>query len=200
VWYLAATWLAYSLYPGPFSPNANWLSDLGDYSQNPRGAILYDVGVMITGILIALFALSYVAWRPALRRRGRAILAVGIASGIAAGASLALTGLFPLPTPMHGLLGMSFQINMGDLIAFTTIPLLRHPRFLRPIAVVGLASVLADLNFSVFNNTPFFEWVDIGLFLVFAALMSFNLWRATASSPARDPLPRGSSIRAEGRI
>ncbi len=85
-----------------------------------------------------------------------------------------MTGFFPLPSPQHGFIGMLFQINMGDFIVFSTVALLRHPKFIRPIAVVAFASVVADLNFSVLNNTPIFEWLDIGLFLVFAMVMAFN--------------------------
>jgi hypothetical protein len=150
------------------------LSDLGNYSLNPSGAAFYDIGVFLTGILIAAFALGYLRWCDGLRRRGRVILGIGVASGMAAGASLVSTGFFPLPMPQHGFLGMLFQIKMGDFIVFSTAALLRHPRFIRPIAFVAAASAIADLNFSVFNNTPIFEWLDIGLFLVYAAMMALN--------------------------
>ncbi|MDA4124021.1 MAG: hypothetical protein OK438_01030 [Thaumarchaeota archaeon] len=172
--YLFFTAIAYIMYPSAYTPTANWLSDLGNYSRNPAGALFYDVGVFLTGALIAAFAISYLAWRKELRRRGQVLLSIGVVSGVAAGVSLASTGFFPLPTPVHGLIGMSFQINMADLIVFSTVALLRHPKFIRPIAYFAFVSVIADLNFSVLNNTPIFEWLDIGLFLVYAALMAFN--------------------------
>ncbi len=54
--YLVFTTSAYLFYPSAYTPYANWLSDLGNYSQNPAGAILYDIGVSLTGLLIAAFA------------------------------------------------------------------------------------------------------------------------------------------------
>jgi hypothetical protein len=174
LWYLTSTSFAYLLYPSSYSPYTNWLSDLGNYSRNPSGAAFYDIGVVLTGVLIAAFALSYLRWRDGLKLRGRVFLGIGVVSGMAAGASLASTGFFPLPMPQHGFIGMLFQINMGDFIIFSTIALLRHSKFIRPIAYVAAMSAIADLNFSILNNTPIFEWLDIGLFLVYAALMAFN--------------------------
>jgi len=181
--YLIFTALAYLLYPSSYTPFANWLSDLGNYGRNPAGAVFYDTGVFLTGVLITVFALSYLVWRNELKRRGQVLLAIGVVSGVAAGLSLASTGFFPLPIPVHGFLGMLFQINMGDLIVFSTVALLRHPKFIRLIAYFAFASVIADLNFSILNNTPIFEWLDIGLFLVYAALMAFNFRKSFSLRP-----------------
>lgn len=182
VGYLVFSAVAFLHYPSSFSPITNWLSDLGNYSLNPAGAIMYDAGVFLTGLMIAGFSLSYLLWGSELAGKGKVLLGIGIASGLAAGGSLAATGFFPLPTPVHGTLGMLFQINMGDLIIFSTVALLRHPRYVRPIAVVAFAAAVADFNFSVLNNTPLFEWLDIGLFLTWAALMTVNFWRAFSTT------------------
>ncbi len=181
--YLIFSLAAYLLYPSPYGPYNNWLSDLGNYASNPTGAMYYDLGVLLTGISIVIFSFCYLQWRGELKKRiGQAVLTVGIISGMAAGVSLALTGIFSLPNTQHGFLGMLFQIKMGDFIIFSTIALLRHPKFVRAIAFVALASALADLNFSILNNTPIYEWLDIGLFLVYAALMTYNFHRSFIGS------------------
>jgi hypothetical protein len=157
--YLVFAVVSYLFYPSFYSPYNNWLSDLGNNSRNPSGAIFYDIGVLLAGVLIAVFSIGYFAWRKGLKLIGRISLTIGIGSGVAAGISLAMTGLFTLPLPIRRFLGMLFQINMGDLIVFSTAALVRHRKFMRPIAYLATASFAADFNFSLLNNTPIFELV-----------------------------------------
>ena len=51
--YLTFSMLAYLQYPLPFSPANNWLSDLGNQDSNPRGASLYNAGVILTALFIS---------------------------------------------------------------------------------------------------------------------------------------------------
>jgi len=56
VLYCVFTFSSWALYPTAYSPVTNWLSDLGNSTNNPHGAILYNLGCILTGI--ALFPSS----------------------------------------------------------------------------------------------------------------------------------------------
>jgi hypothetical membrane protein len=53
--YLCFTLISYAYYPAAFNPRDNWLSDLGNGSLNPSGALIYRLGCALTGVLLALF-------------------------------------------------------------------------------------------------------------------------------------------------
>ena len=61
--YLAFAVLAFTQYPMPYSPLRNWLSDLGNVNLNPRGATLYNIGIIAAGLLLLLFFLGLSKWR-----------------------------------------------------------------------------------------------------------------------------------------
>lgn len=178
--YLAFTLIAYLLYPTPYSPSANWLGDFGNHNLNPSGAVFYDVGVVLTGILLFAFVCGYLRWEEGQRRAKKILMGIGVVSGLAAGVSLALTGYFPLPAAEHGFISMMFTFNFGDFLIFSTAALFAHPKFIRPIAYYAFISAGVNLYFSIFSNTPIFEWLDIGMFLGYAALMSYNFWSSFA--------------------
>ena len=66
VGYISFALVAYIFYPGPFAPNRSWLSDLGNAEVNPQGAIFYNLGIILTGLLLLGFFLGFAQW---LRRR-----------------------------------------------------------------------------------------------------------------------------------
>ncbi|MBD3339254.1 MAG: hypothetical protein GF353_09095 [Candidatus Lokiarchaeota archaeon] len=60
--YCLMTFISVSLFPSSFSPVDNWLSDLGNSSYNPNGAIFYNLGCILTGIALFPFFGSMVVW------------------------------------------------------------------------------------------------------------------------------------------
>ena len=63
VCYLAFALLAFSLYPLPYSPMSNWLSDLGNANLNPSGALFYNIGIVATGVVLLPFFLGLSQWK-----------------------------------------------------------------------------------------------------------------------------------------
>lgn len=66
--------------------NNNWLSDLGDRSLNPDGAVFYRLGCAFAGVLMAALFLSLTPWRLEAKRRQRRL--VGWSAGRSCTASL----------------------------------------------------------------------------------------------------------------
>ncbi|MEJ2295248.1 MAG: DUF998 domain-containing protein, partial [Candidatus Lokiarchaeota archaeon] len=60
--YCIFTVISIALFPPPFSPLDNWLSDLGNSSYNPNGAVFYNIGCVLTGAALILFYISLYKW------------------------------------------------------------------------------------------------------------------------------------------
>ncbi len=54
--------LSLAFFPTAYSPMANWLSDLGNSSLNPKGALLYNLGCILTALLEIPFMIGLSAW------------------------------------------------------------------------------------------------------------------------------------------
>jgi len=68
--YLAFTAASIALFPGSFGPFNHWLSDLGNSNFNPKGAILYNAGMTLTGFALVPFFISLKRWEtPELHRK-----------------------------------------------------------------------------------------------------------------------------------
>jgi hypothetical membrane protein len=68
--YMAFAAAAYLLDPSPFGPADNWLSDLGSSTHNPTGALVYNVGVGLTGLALVGFFWGFADWAEGARLRG----------------------------------------------------------------------------------------------------------------------------------
>ena len=93
VLYCIFTFSSWALYPAAYSPVKNWLSDLGNSTNNPKGAILYNVGCIATGIALFPFFIGLYEWYADEKRRKTAIVATQVI-GCAAAFSLIMIGVF----------------------------------------------------------------------------------------------------------
>jgi hypothetical membrane protein len=60
--------LALARYPLPYSALTNWLSDLDSVALNPGGAIFYNLGLVLTAVLLAVFFVGLASLKIANRR------------------------------------------------------------------------------------------------------------------------------------
>ena len=60
--YCAFTFTSWALYPTPYNPIDNWLSDPGNSTGNPSGAIFYNASCVLTGIALFPFFGSLYKW------------------------------------------------------------------------------------------------------------------------------------------
>jgi hypothetical membrane protein len=93
VLYCVFTFSSWALFPTAYSPSTNWLSDLGNSTYNPRGAIIYDVACILTGIALFPFFIGFYKWYTAVRWR-KASLVLTQAIGCAAAYALIMIGVF----------------------------------------------------------------------------------------------------------
>jgi len=62
IFYCAFTFTSIALFPTAFSPIDNWLSDLGNPSFSPHGAVFYNVGCILTVLALMPFLAGLYKW------------------------------------------------------------------------------------------------------------------------------------------
>ena len=183
--YLLATFAAATQFPVPYSPFTNWISDLGDYGMNPQGAIIYNVGSAIAGILFVPFFFSLASWTNLAKSHKYEFYAIEL-FGLFIGFCLLMLAVFPEGTSLHSFWStVCFGVIAIGLTVINYM-LLKNPKFNRLIAYYGLAAGLFGLlffagmiGFYVFNlleNPPnILEWIVAYAGLLWATLAAFNV-------------------------
>ncbi len=174
VLYCTFTFSSWALYPTPYSPVTNWLSDLGNPTYNPTGSILYNLGCILTGITLFPFFIGLHKWYVD-EKRLRTGLLVTQAVGCVAAFSLIMIGVFSEDYGwLHSLWSKVFFIlNLAVLIQLGSF-LFTHPRYIRTIAYYGFIVAATDLAFT-FLDMPLLEWFTVFSSLGYVGLMSYNM-------------------------
>jgi hypothetical membrane protein len=175
--YCTFTFISWALFPTQFSPFDNYLSDLGNSSFNPNGAIFFNLGNILTGCALFPFFLGLYKWyRNELWHK---IL----------GICVQLIGFFSAFVDiMLGIFSEDFmaphmfwtEIFFGAILfvlLFGSVFLLFHKDFIRPIAIYGFIVAIIDLIFVFFIFAPIIEWFVVFTLLGYVGLIIFNMYR-----------------------
>jgi hypothetical membrane protein len=183
VTYVSFTAAALAGYPGSFSPQNNWLSDLGDRITSPEGSKFYNAGIYGAGSLLALFFIALNAIRIKDRKPQNIVLTLAIAFGVFGALSMILTGVFSIDNPqVHSLFSAMNRIGTGTAFGLSVAALAYHKGVRRGILVIGVITTLTDLITSVFFNTiHLLEWPVIFLFLAYCLLLGIETNRLARS-------------------
>lgn len=204
--YVVFTAAAYLLDTGPFGPADNWLSDLGSSTPNPTGALVYNVGVSLTGVALIGFFWGFADWANGASRRTRNRLDAVRILGVIGGLTTIATALVSesMNADLHGWISMWNVEILAPAALLSGVFLYRHPAFWRPIAAWAVVTEAAAVLFGFVLHTPPMEWVLIGLILGSVGLMALNLRLAhrprelasgAAAGPTADPGPALSGRR-----
>jgi len=178
--YLAFTFSSWALFPTPYSPVDNWLSDLGNYEYNPDGAILYNLGCVLTGAAGILFVWGLRVWHTEDRVRTLVIKAAQ-ALGLAACVFLVCIGIFSEDfPPYHGIFSVAFFLTFGVFILVFVPSVFTHPRFMKFVGIFGIVSLGIDISFGAVYGEPIMEWTTVFGFLILVGLLVFNILRIQA--------------------
>jgi len=175
VLYCAFTFTSWALYPTPYSPVDNWLSDLGNSTYNPSGAILYNLGCILTGIALFPFFSGLYKWYT--NEKGRKILLmITQATGLLAALSLIMIGVFSEDSgELHSLWSsIFFALNLLVLILMG-VALFTHPNYMKPIAYYGFIVAAINLLFVLIYRIPLFEWFTVFTALGYVGLLVYNM-------------------------
>lgn len=175
VLYCVFTFSSWALYPAAYNPVANWLSYLGNSAHNPKGAILYNVGCIVTGIALFPFFIGLHEWYADERRRRTAVVAMQII-GCAAAFSLIMIGVFSEDYGwLHSLWSEVFFLLNLLVLVIVGVALFTHHRYIRAIAVYGFVVAAINLMFLFLPNTPLLEWFTVFTALGYVGLISYNM-------------------------
>jgi hypothetical protein len=176
--YLCFTLVSYAYYPAAFNPRDNWLSDLGNGSLNPSGALLYRFGCVLTGVLLALFFVGLKVMARGQPTKVRVFFWLSQGLGLIAAFALIMTGIFSEGAhASHSFWSAVLYISFGTAVFFCGWAFLYLPRFSRSVSYLAFAITVINWVMAAFNKTYFLEWIVVTLMLVFVGAVSYRVSR-----------------------
>lgn len=172
--YIFFSYLAFLQFPESFNPFNNFLSQLGNYSRNPDGAIFYFLAIIFSGILTVIMYGGFYTFysKKKLNLTLRIILILGITNGIA----IFLSGVFAesVNYPLHSL--FSFLIFTTLLPLVIIINMFIWDVHDKPIITFGLGwlVIIIDLIFiaiviiggDLLDNGAIWEWLSLASYFI----------------------------------
>jgi hypothetical membrane protein len=167
--YSICTLLAFFNYRLPYSPVKNWLSDLGSKVLNPNGAIIYNIGIVLTALFLIFFFLGFSVLKSTENRIRNLMIILTQSCGILGCLSMALSAVYSIDTPgPHSFFSAGMRISIGTAFAFSVAALRYDPKVPKWLLGLGVLTTLTNFLVSVFaNSTQVFEWPTILLFLLY---------------------------------
>ena len=174
VFYCAFTLTSVVLFPRPVNPSSTWLSDLGNSSYSPAGAIFYNIGCVLTGLALFPFFGGLYYWYTDENWRKLAIM-VTQALGFFEAFSLMMIGVFSEDAgAIHHLWSVVFFVFNFLVLILANVSLMTHHNFIRPIGYYGLIVAVINLLFVGFSYTSLLEWFTVFTALGYVSLLSYN--------------------------
>lgn len=185
--YIALTFVSH-LSNTAINPINNWLSDYGSPNLNPSGYIFYNLGCILTALLLAVFYIGITKWYI----RGRAAKKYAISyicaqiSGFVASCSLIIAALFPIGTStLHSIFSIVNQIGINCFLSFMAVAVFLHPAMNKVIGILGImTSTFNIITMNAFTNLYIAEWIYFALFITCIVLITVNYGRF---SMTKDP-------------
>jgi hypothetical protein len=177
--YLIFSLVSFLKYPSAYGPLTNWLSDLGNPQASPSGAIYYNLGCILTSLVLIIFFSGLGKWNNGDKKM-KTLLTIAQIMGIFSAFSLILAALFPLGThtTTHSFWSAMLSVAIGFFLTFSATALLKHPDFKRWIAYYAFLAALANFIYGMSGviGHKFFvgEWVAIGMFIIYVFLLAYN--------------------------
>ncbi len=181
VCYVSLALLAFSRYPGAYSPLSNWLSDLGSSQLNPQGSVFYNTGVVAAGALLAVFFLGLSIWRMQELGVQRAMLLAAQLSGFLGSLAMIMSALYPIDRmPQHRIWSLSLYTLLGTAFVFSVFALRYHPECPRWVLALGAITGLVDIVSGFLGTVQVLEWITVALFLAYVVVVGVRT-RAVAA-------------------
>lgn len=161
--------LSYAKYPLPISPFRNWLSDLGDQIVNPKGAVFYNIGVILTALCLALwFTVGLSQWRLKGNAAQGRLLVIAQAAGVVSAFALIMSALYPIHLPqVHSFWSRIHFMMFGMCFGFSVAALRYHPGFTRVNLCLGIVTAILPSLMLVFGKATALEWVAVGCIIAY---------------------------------
>lgn len=190
--YVAFTFISH-IFNTKINPLTNWLSDLGNHTLNPSGALFYNAGCILVALLLAVFYLGLTEWYKKREIEKKYIICYVCAriSGIAASVFLVLASVITLGTndALHGTFSMLNMIGMNCFTVFTSIAFVLHPDIKSRIGITGFFTVAFNIvTMNLFTDFYLAEWIYFLLFMIYVVMVTVNYNKLVQyKSVSKDP-------------
>lgn len=171
--YVTFAILAFTRFQAPYSPTANWLSDLGNPDASPNGAVFYNTGIIISSLLLLAFFVSLARIRQKNNRVQNFMTVLTMGFGAAGSLGMLMSALYPINQPaQHSFWCMVMFFSIGTAFAFSIAALRYQLGFPRWLLVFGIIVVLLNLVTQVFfNDVQITEWFNVAFLLGYCLLL-----------------------------
>jgi len=187
------TFISVALYPQPYSPLFDWLSNLGNAYLNHWGAVFFNWGCIITGIILIPFIMNFYRWDTG-KISEKILLGATIVLGVFASISLIGVGIFPeTHIHIHVLAATGVFELLFLIVILMSAAIFNHPKFMISVGFIGAVAVIIDLLFITFLSLPSYhdalasihstipipglEWSAVFSSLIWLAALSFNMYK-----------------------
>jgi len=177
--YCSFTFTSWIFFPYTYGPLTDYLSRLGDFTDSPFGAYFYNVGCILTGIILIPFFYSLRVWYTK-RKPQVFLLGTGQIFGVFSAVALIFIGIFSEDKGQPHITASSifFILNFIVLI-IVNLALLWNSSFFKPIALYAFIIDFLSLLLESSLGGPIVEWFTVFAALLFVALLSVNALRLT---------------------
>ncbi|MFX1602145.1 MAG: DUF998 domain-containing protein [Promethearchaeota archaeon] len=172
--YCGFTFTSWAFYPDQFGPTTHYLSRLGNFNYSPFVAYFYNLGCIVTGLVLFPFFIGLYEWYTD-RLYQKVPLFAGQVIGILSAIALIMIGVFSEDQGRPHMTASStfFLLNFFVLI-IVNAALLLHPKFTKLIALYAFAIDILSLSFELTIGGPITEWFTVFGALLYVAFISFN--------------------------
>jgi hypothetical membrane protein len=176
--YVLCTLAAAFQYPMQFNPFDNWISDLGSYEKNPSGALIYNIGSGIAGLLLMPFFISLMAWYKLAKKNRHLYLGAEI-FGLISAFGMIMLAVFYEETSLHALWATVCFGSLVVVLVLANVALIRNQKFNKKIGYYGFLAALVGLIFFVrlvaMDSPPIIlEWAAVYSGFLWVLLFSFK--------------------------
>jgi hypothetical protein len=176
--YVSCTLAAAFQYPAHYNPFANWISNLGNYEKNPSGALIYNSGAALAGLLLMPLFVSLMAWYKLVKKNRYLYLGAEI-FGLIAAFGMVMHAVFQEGTFLHLLWAILCFGSLVVVLVLANAALIRNPKFDKKIGYYGFIAALVGLIFfmlfmAVDKPPIIMEWAAAYSGFLWVLLFSFN--------------------------
>jgi len=179
--YFLLAYIAFTYYPEEFNPFNHYISSLGDPTQNPQGAMFYQLAIKTVGFLGFFFYMGL--YRIYSDEQNRLFMKVALISGLANSLIITLSGIYSGEV-------LDPYLTWSILIHVTVLPVLLSIGFAlkdrsdldKIISNIGFALAILDLIFIEYavyiglEKSALMEWATLLAYLSWVGLISYHIF------------------------
>jgi hypothetical protein len=182
--YCAFTVISIGFFPNPFSPLNNYLSQLGNLSLNPNGAIFYNLALILVGLAEIPFYIGLYQWYT--KKTENKLLLAARAVGLFNALAIIMSGIFSesVNYSLHIFWSYIIFITFVPILILINKALLTYPEHKKVISYYGFVVAAIHISLIVFVTTmfmgfetgfgPLMEWLAVFSTLAWAGLLAYN--------------------------